>query len=458
MLKHKLLVISIILSLYGTSQASINSPYSAFGIGEFDNGTQAPFMGMGNARVAIADSSLINMSNPASYSFIGRHQPIFNVDMNVNLGTAYTSDEEKSIRSASMNNVMLGIPISKRWGATIGLNPFSKVGYNILVKDNFLDNDTIQYRYDGNGGANRALLGLSYAPVRSEKHNLSIGVNASYLFGTANRERTIIFPSGQNYLNGKVINSLRFRDFYFDIGMIYQLQINDFNKISLGVDVGPQSKIKTFNDVFSYNFQYSGGSLVNEKIYDTIQFNDDILGSITLPQRINAGFSYEIKPDNTKRAAKDQKRMFYRLLLNGEVEIQEWSKYQESFDSGTTSFDLRNSFRASVGVQFTPNDGSAGKKPTQSYLGFMSYRLGMRYLSTKLNLNDQDINDFGISFGLGLPIGGGNSGASINFGTEFRRRGTVSNGLIQEDYVNFYLGVSLIPGRYEKWFVKRKFD
>lgn len=457
MLKVNFFILFALTALFARPQTSVNSPYSAFGIGEFDNGSQAPFMSMGNARLAMHDSTLLNISNPASYAFIGRHKPIFNVDMNVRLGNAYTSDESKSIRSSSMNNAVIGLPIAKKWGASFGINPFSQVGYNILLHEPFLD-DTIQYRYQGEGGANRVFLGIGYAPIKTEKRDLSFGINASYLFGSAERIRTAILPATGDYFNAKVNNSLRFKDFYFDAGAVFRQSISNYQNISLAIVYNPETKIKTFNDIYSYSFRYRGSSVVNEQIYDTIQFNDDLEGNVVLPQRINIGVTYEIKANNEKRAAKNKDRSFSRLLFNGEIEIQEWSKYREDFDVFTTNFNLQNSMRTSLGIQFTPNDGRGGKKPTQSYFEFINYRLGLRYLSTKLNLNNQNINDFGISFGMGLPIGASSSGASINFGTEFRRRGTTNNGLIQEDYVNFYFGISLIPGRYEDWFVKRKFD
>ena len=56
-----------------------------------------------------------------------------------------------------------------------------------------------------------------------------------------------------------------------------------------------------------------------------------------------------------------------------------------------------------------------------------------------------------MNFGLGLPV----SSSSINLGFEFGKKGTTSNGLIEENYFNLSVGLSL--GDYS-WFKKRKID
>jgi hypothetical protein len=65
--------------------------------------------------------------------------------------------------------------------------------------------------------------------------------------------------------------------------------------------------------------------------------------------------------------------------------------------------------------------------------------------------NFTEIKDFGISFGLGLPL---KQLSTVNMGFEFGKRGTTDNNLIEEDYFKFRLSLSLS----EKWFVKRRID
>ena len=81
----------------------------------------------------------------------------------------------------------------------------------------------------------------------------------------------------------------------------------------------------------------------------------------------------------------------------------------------------------------------------------MVYRVGTRFEKTGLVLNNQPIEDFGITFGLGLPVGGL---SKINIGVELGQLGTLNSGLIKENYGNIMLGFSLS----DVWFIKRKYD
>ena len=82
----------------------------------------------------------------------------------------------------------------------------------------------------------------------------------------------------------------------------------------------------------------------------------------------------------------------------------------------------------------------------------MTYRAGIRYEDTGIMIRNESINDFGISFGLGLPVG--RSLSNLNVGFEFGKRGTTDSGLIKENYANFHISLSLN----DKWFIKRKYN
>jgi hypothetical protein len=82
----------------------------------------------------------------------------------------------------------------------------------------------------------------------------------------------------------------------------------------------------------------------------------------------------------------------------------------------------------------------------------VSYRAGVSYKQTYLKFDNQQINDYGITFGVGLPIYRSNS--TINVAVEFGRRGTTNNNLVLENYTKLNMSVNL----YDLWFIKRKFD
>jgi len=76
----------------------------------------------------------------------------------------------------------------------------------------------------------------------------------------------------------------------------------------------------------------------------------------------------------------------------------------------------------------------------------------MRYEESGLYLNNEAIDEFGISFGLGLPAG--TNFSNLNIGFEYGQRGTSNSGLIKENFFKLSLSLSLN----EKWFVRSRFD
>jgi hypothetical protein len=80
------------------------------------------------------------------------------------------------------------------------------------------------------------------------------------------------------------------------------------------------------------------------------------------------------------------------------------------------------------------------------------YRAGFRMEQTGLNIQTESIDEFGISFGVGIPVG--KFGSNANIGFEIGQRGTTNNNLVEENFINLQLSLSLN----DKWFQKRKFD
>ena len=85
-----------------------------------------------------------------------------------------------------------------------------------------------------------------------------------------------------------------------------------------------------------------------------------------------------------------------------------------------------------------------------NYFQRVTYRAGINYQKTGLVINDTDINEYGISFGVSLPMGLKLS--NVNLGFEIGKRGTTDNNLIEEKFYNFRLSLSLN----DKWFRKQK--
>ena len=80
----------------------------------------------------------------------------------------------------------------------------------------------------------------------------------------------------------------------------------------------------------------------------------------------------------------------------------------------------------------------------------------MYYENTGLDVNNKTINQYALTAGLGLPLGkrGKYDPSMLNLGIELGQRGTKSNGLIKENFVNFKVGFNFD----DLWFRKRQYD
>jgi hypothetical protein len=115
----------------------------------------------------------------------------------------------------------------------------------------------------------------------------------------------------------------------------------------------------------------------------------------------------------------------------------------DDFDNVT----FENSTKYNFGGFFIPDYDSFS-----NYYKRITYRAGFNYQNTGLVIDKKEIDNYGITFGLGFPIKG--SFSNINVAYEYGKRGTIYGGLIEENFQNISISFSLN----DKWFIKRKYD
>ena len=135
-----------------------------------------------------------------------------------------------------------------------------------------------------------------------------------------------------------------------------------------------------------------------------------------------------------------------KWMLGSEVTFQKNSRFgNRTQDISNVSY--RDAVKYNLGGYYIP-DASA----FSNYLKKITYRGGFRYENTGMTINNQDLKDYALSAGLGLPLGGAFS--NVNIGIEYGKRGTAKASLVEENYTNFLLSLSLN----DRWFIKRKYD
>ncbi len=421
--KITVFLLGLLISHSLLGQAGVDSPYSRFGIGQLEHKSTNPRVrAMGGLANAIGSNTFLNYANPASYSRIDSLSFLFNTGLSLGSTTQQTVAQSETASGARLAYITAGFPVTPWWRASVGLLPYSNVGYDIFIP--FEDALTGNYAkvFSGTGGLNRMYIGNA---IKITEH-FSVGLNASYLFGQQNNSVMIYFPDSTHYVNSKVENTTQVNSFVFDYGLLYTMPLGDDRSLSLGLTFGQQMNVNVKRDYIEKAVEGGLGGNI-ENVHDTIFYNPEEKGSLILPAQIGAGLLYA---------------RHNSWLAGLDFNWQNWEAY-EAFGLNDS---LVNSWNIAVGGEFTPTHTSISK-----YWRRVTYRAGFRYDQTYLSLRGTPLNEFGISFGVGLPLP--RSLSSVDLSLELGRRGTTANELVQETFVNFTLGVAI----YERWFMQRRY-
>lgn len=414
MIKKIIVVVSIFMATFSWAQDNTSSPYSYYGLGEIKfKGTQDS-RAMGGLNI-VGDSIHLNLINPASYSKL--KLTTFAVGGTSNFNKLKTDSDNEKAQRTTLDYIAVGLPLGK-FGVSFGLTPFSAVGYKIQ------DNSSESLRnYNGEGTVNKVFIGTSYNIAK----NLSFGINLNYNFGDINTESIEFVTDPLIIVGSRERNNSNVKGISFNTGFLYNTKINKNLEFYSSLTYSPEAKLSSENsrNIAIVYYTINGTEIVVE--------DEDIEVNNTKPV-IPSKFSFGAGIGNTKK-----------WLIGTEITFTENSKLINRFDDYTTNYDFENSTKISVGGYYIPKYDSFS-----SYLNRVVYRAGFRYENTGLILNNESINDYGMNFGLGLPVGA----SSIDLGFEFGKKGTTSNGLIEENYFNVSVGLSLN----DIWFKKRKID
>ena len=418
MIKNSIVALCILFSTHLFAQEGTSSPYSFYGIGDIKFKGSVENRSMGGISV-LPDSIHINIQNPAQLAGLKLS--------GLALGGTYANtkslseDQEGKSRRTSLDYMAVGLPLGKI-GIGFGLIPFSSVGYKIskTTEASNQNSDTIQ-KYNGIGGVNKVFLGFGYSLTKK----INIGANMQYNFGTIETTGLLYQTDIEN--GTRETNISKLSGVNFDFGATYQTKLK--GKLSLfgSFIFAPESKLKLSNTL---NIQIV--PLLSSSGITEIDSKNTVGNStIKLPSKLALGTGFgEIK----------------KWLLGTEVTFINNSVMSNRFDNITNS-SFENSIRYSLGGYFIPNYNSYA-----TYYKRIVYRGGLRYENTGLVIENKSITDFAANVGLGLPLIG--TFTNVNIGLEVGKRGTTYNNLVQENYFNISVGLSLS----DKWFVKRKFD
>ncbi len=420
-LRYLSLPVLLLLVSYTHAQIRISSPYSRFGLGDITGNNNAWNASMGKIGYGVRSPYHVNFNNPASYTAFDSVSFVFEGGFVSDFVTLKSNVQSDSRNYTSLGYLLFGIPITRWWKTSIGLVPFSDVGYNVSSIETAEGVVHIDRLYTGSGGINRFFWGNGFKIFK----NLSIGINASYLFGTLNREAVAIFPDSIYFIDFKVDNNTRVNDLYFDYGVQYSKSFKNNLQLTVGAVFAANTKINAQTDQLSQTFFLGADGVEHPR--DTITNVTGVHGTILIPLMTGVGISFE-KTD--------------KWIAGADFKWQNWKKFN-AFGLGDS---LVNSFQIGVGAEFLPDLNTY-----YNYLKRIRYRIGLFYDNSYLDLRNKNLDEYGVSVGFGLPLRGIKT--VLNLGLQVGTRGTTNSSLIQESYFKFIIGFSI----YERWFLKRKY-
>jgi hypothetical protein len=410
-------VLFLFLSVQAMAQTSTVSPYSRFGPGDVLFNGFAHQRAMGGTSIAEANVARLNCFNPASYGY--DTLMVFEFGISGDRTWLKQGDLTNEKWNARIDYLVLGMPIWRnKMGLAFGMLPFNGIGYSIETNTEIDSANSLSTKYEGKGGYNKYFIGTGLKVTK----NLSLGVNASYLFGSMQQSRVAEY-SDDNFMGTRLYDDIRMGDFLFDFGAHWRSELKNDYVLTLGATYGLEQELKARRALLWETFRENSFGVDVTK--DTIEFDDNEPGTVVMP--MSFGFGAQL--------AKGEK-----WLVRSDFRYQQWSNY-ESF-KGRDS--LSNSYRISLGGQYTDDP----KSPRN-----IQYRAGVYFNRSYLQLRNTEFNEVGVSAGLALNLMRAYA-SKLNFTIEAGQRGTETNNLIRERFVRFSFGLTFN----ENWFQKRKYE
>ncbi len=419
MIKKIIVSICLLLSFAGFAQEGSSSPYSFYGIGESRFKGTAENRAMGGL-MTFSDSIHANIQNPAGYSSL--KLTAFTVGGSYSATKMNTETQTSDASRITLDYFAVGLPM-KKFGLGFGLVPYSSVGYKI--QSNVSEDEVLtQKRATGKGGVNRAFVGAGYQITPK----FSLGAEFAYNFGKI--ETSSVQRAEGVQLGSRELNSSELTGASFSAGANYYTKLTSKLNLFSSLLYSFEGKLNSSNtrEIATIQFLQLGG----ESISGTPLIVDVADNKLTVPSKLTFGAGI----------GEDRK-----WSVGAEVAMQD-TKNQTNRFVDIANVEFENSMRYNVGGFYVPNYSAYS-----SYFSRITYRAGIHYENTGLVIKNKAINDTGVTVGFGFPLGTATF-SNINLGFEYGKRGTIYNGLIEENYANVFIGISFN----DKWFVKRKYD
>ena len=399
-----------------------NQPYSQLGLGDLDDGYYNRTSGLANTGIAYRSNRFLINNNPASFTGLTdqyftmetalRGQYIHYAGSQVNLASTESAD-------ITFRKLVLGIKVNRHWGSSIGILPYSTQNYEFSVPYN-IAGTTIQiadHYYQGHGSVNRAYWANAYEFF----HHLSIGVDASYIFGQLN-QNDIIQQSGTGATLVSTTNNTNLNNLYVTYGMQLYGRIGKNLNYSIGGTYSQKAALLAASTKQVIN---------NDSVI--LQYIQNQEGYMYLPETWGVGLAITAKQ---------------KFTFLADYRYQNWNGVAARNTYEGQGYTIGNAERGSIGFEVSKKKTFYNTRVELSYL-----QAGLYYSKSYLQINGKQIDDRGITAGFGVNSLKSPLAYSMVF--QYGIRGTTENELIRQNY----FALTFMVNFGQIWYTKgKKFD
>lgn len=396
------------------------SPFSSYGLGEQYGTALAQSQGMGGVGYSNPQFLYINNQNPALlvYNRLTTFQAgIIGEKRNQSSDTV---DERSG--SGNLNYLVLSVPVISGWWTTsFGLMPYTRLNYLLNYRESVPGSTgVVEVLEEGSGGINQ----FYWSNGVSINRNISVGLKAAYLFSSTESLYGNFLVDNPVGISGRINDRTFISDFIFTPAI--SIHLDSLGKKNHHLNFGIVYDLKTnLNAKFNRRIErWNAVALVDST---TVISNQP--RTITMPGNLMVGISFNPYP--------------YKLVAALDASYADYSQYRSL--EGTNQYQS-TSWRIAGGLEYTPDRTSLG-----NYLKRMTYRTGLSLENYPFLANGNPVKDFGITFGVSLPV---NRISSLDLAVKWGKKGDKATNAIEENYFKIYFGITFN----DQWFIKRRFD
>lgn len=401
------------------------SSYSSLGLGGLNWSGYAHNAGMGGLGLTYNSKFFFNDMNPA---ILGTNlEAVFQLGAAMDVRSISNGNDAYNTFTGGFRDLGISLPIVySKWNVGISVTPYSSVNYGFTELRNGPEGSQTLVDVTGSGGIDMASLSTSF-----RIGGLYLGLRGNLHYGNITAEEKFTLTDLLTNFGTTVVNERRsFGKVSGRAGLLYKIKLSDDKFFNIGGFYSPQFDLGQ-TSLVTFENETSGGNVTSS---DTLRYDKDQDLTVSIPDRYGIGVSYEIAQ---------------KFVLGVDYQAQNWADYRNR-DGGLESY-YGNAFRFAVGTEYIPNY----EEPSR-LLNVTSFRLGFHYERTPFLVNNEQVNDIGINFGVSVPLSSFWGLSHVNLGATLGQRGNISTaGLVRENYIKLNLGFSLQD---LTWFTKQRFN